>query len=88
MVSGYKNKRTAGDADHAAAMKPRDRTMAKQGARATGTPVERDKERFKLLFTNHMPILPEGHSAPLCLKTTRELAGERIRALKTAAQAK
>jgi hypothetical protein len=62
--------------------------MAKQDARATGTPVERDKERFKLLFTNHRPILPEGYTAPLSLKTTRELAGERVRALAESEAAK
>jgi hypothetical protein len=43
-------------------------------------PVARDWERFKLLFTNHRPILPDGYTAPLGIKTTRELAGERERA--------
>ncbi|WP_127088729.1 hypothetical protein [Aquabacter cavernae] len=38
--------------------------------------VERDNERFKLLFTNSRPKLPVGYSAPLCLKTTRQLISE------------
>lgn len=38
-----------------------------------GKPIPRDTERFKLLFTSRRPILPPGYSAPLSLKTTREL---------------
>lgn len=63
--------------------------MAKSIERNTvGAPVVRDTERFKLLFTNHRPILPEGYVAPLSFKTTRELAGERLRALSQADTAK
>jgi hypothetical protein len=42
-------------------------------------PVARDYERFRLLASNGRPELPVGYSAPLTIKTTRELIGERLR---------
>ena len=41
--------------------------------------VLRDTERFKLLFTNSRPHIPGGKLAPLSLRTTRSLIGERVR---------
>jgi len=45
-------------------------------------PVVRDTQRFRLLFTNSRPVIPEGYSAPLDYKTSRQLIAERIRELK------
>jgi hypothetical protein len=44
-------------------------------------PVPRDTERYKFLFTNGRPEIPDGYSAPLAFTTTRQLAGERVRVL-------
>jgi hypothetical protein len=46
---------------------------------AKAQPVARDIERFRLLASNGRPELPEGFKAPLPVKTTRELIGERLR---------
>jgi hypothetical protein len=46
---------------------------------AHGQPVARDNERFRLLASNGRPELPAGFSAPLPLKTTREVIAERLR---------
>lgn len=36
-------------------------------------PVERDFERFRLLFANSRPVIPAGYNAPAsCYLTTRE----------------
>jgi hypothetical protein len=40
----------------------------------------RDMERFKLLFTNSRPRIPGGKLAPVALRTSRSLIGERARA--------
>ncbi|SME94195.1 hypothetical protein SAMN06265365_101655 [Tistlia consotensis] len=54
--------------------------MAKhQGVVGRGEPVKRDEERFKFLFTNGRPSIPEGYSAPLETRTIRVLIGERKR---------
>ena len=48
--------------------------------------VVRDTGRFKLLFTNSRPHIPGGKLAPLKMRTTRSLIGERVRALKAQGQ--
>jgi hypothetical protein len=53
-------------------------------SKATAAPVERDNERFKLLFTNSRPKIPADYTAPLGYQTSRELIGERLRASKDA----
>lgn len=51
------------------------------GTGQVGGLVVRETERFKLLFTNSRPRIPGGKLAPLKLRTTRSLIGERLRAL-------
>lgn len=48
--------------------------------------IERDYDRFKLLFTNSRPHIPGGELKPLKIRTTRSLIGERLRALLAAAK--
>lgn len=43
--------------------------------------VVRDTERFKLLFTNSRPHIPGGKLAPIAVRTSRSIIGERLRAL-------
>lgn len=52
-----------------------------------GDIVERDTERFKLLFTNSRPQMPPGYCAPLDMRNTRQLIGERLRGLRASSNA-
>ena len=49
-------------------------------AHRAGAVVARDTERFKILFKNGRPEIPAGYSAPLEMKLTRAVIGERARA--------
>jgi hypothetical protein len=51
----------------------------------SGQIVERDRERFKLLFTNSLPKMPENYKAPLRVVTTRELIAKRLKDIKKVA---
>jgi hypothetical protein len=42
-----------------------------------GTPVPRDTERFRLLFSNSPANIPEGYKAPLDSRTTLEMMHDR-----------
>jgi DNA-binding transcriptional MocR family regulator len=69
-------------------IRPRQRLPSvEQGAEEQGMSdksVQRDLERFKLLFTNSRPKMPEGYKAPLCIISTREQIAERLRKSKAA----
>jgi hypothetical protein len=47
---------------------------------AQSAPVEQDRERFKLLFTNSRPKMQAGYKAAVAIRTTRELIRERLEA--------
>lgn len=51
---------------------------------ASNVPLERDSNRFRLLFTNSAPEMPAGYEIKVDPTTTRELVGKRVRALKAA----
>jgi hypothetical protein len=58
------------------------------GSHELGPAVERDTERFKLLFTNSRPEIPEGYSAPLCATPTRVMIARRVEELRSPKPAK
>ncbi|MCJ2142160.1 hypothetical protein [Methylobacterium sp. E-066] len=50
-------------------------------AHGAGAVVARDTERFKLLFKNGRPEIPADYKAPLSMKLTRAVIGDRSRAV-------
>ncbi|MCJ2056855.1 hypothetical protein MKL09_09840 [Methylobacterium sp. J-048] len=49
-------------------------------AHGAGAVVARDTERFKLLFKNGRPEISADYKAPLSMKLTRAVIGDRSRA--------
>jgi hypothetical protein len=51
-----------------------------------GTPVAHDADRFRLLYSNGRPVIPEDYCEPLQITTIRQLVGARVRAATTSAE--
>src|SRR5579871_413042 len=65
---------------------------ARSGGHAMSSPIQRvpvaqDRERFRLLFTNSRPSMPEGCKERAPIRTTRELIRERLARFAVTAQA-